>query len=239
MSKKRSPFQQYLQSSRTLHYGLTLTLPVLVLYELGIFFLFRGSYYELRNTGEVLLRHVFDTLGLTNIYILSALLTLIFLIVVIRGYRQERRVGIQANYVLYMLLESVFWGGLLYGVMLAYTQLPLQMVGLADKLANINLALGAGIFEELIFRMILITALLVILQKGLGFQTRSSEMLAIVISAIVFAGFHLFMEPFHFLIFMQRVVGGLFLGYLYQHRGYGISVYTHIIFNLLILAETW
>jgi len=239
MTSRKSPFRQYLSRSKTFHYGLILTLPALALYEIGIFLLFKDSYYELRNTGEVLLRQVFSSMGLDDIYVISAILLAIFLFIMIRGYRIEKAPGIQANYLFYMLCESLIWGALLYAIMLGYARLPLQILSFTEKMSNINLAVGAGIFEELIFRMVLISALMVVLKQGLGFGRRWVEPLGIVMAAVVFAGFHLFMEPFVFLIFMQRVIGGIYLGYIFQYRGYGISVYTHIMFNLLILAESW
>lgn len=106
-------------------------------------------------------------------------------------------------------------------------------------MANINLAIGAGIFEELIFRMVIIGALFVVFESGLRQAETVSGFMAILLSSLIFAAFHLFTEPFTVPVFAQRIVGGMFLGVLYSYRGYGISVYTHIIFNFLILAETW
>ena len=65
------------------------------------------------------------------------------------------------------------------------------------------------------------------------------QSVSIVLSAVVFAAFHLFMEVYSFPIFSQRVVGGILLGSLFYTRGYGISVYAHIIYNFLILADSW
>ena len=239
MTRSTSAFRQYLNSSRSIHYGLILTLPALAVYEIGIFLLFNDSVYELRNSGEVLLRQLFDTIGLTNIYVVSGILAAVFMVVMIRGYRIERAPGLKANHFFYMLLESLFWGAVLYLIMEGFARMPFQLLQLQEKIANINLAIGAGIFEELIFRMILISALLVILEYGLGQKGRWTESLAILLAAVVFAAFHLFLEAFLFPIFMQRVLGGIFLGFVYRYRGYGISVYSHIVFNLLILAGTW
>ncbi len=239
MAKKVSAFRQYLNSSRTLHYSLILTLPVLAIYEFGNLILFRDSFFELRNSGEILLRSFFDTIHLTNPYLISAILVGAFIVVMVRGYRIEKRPGIHANYYIYMLLESIFWGALLFTSMQLFTRLPLQILRLEDKLANMNLALGAGIFEELIFRLVLIGALMVILEQGLNIVGKWSVVIAIILAAIVFAGFHLFMESYQFPIFAQRILGGILLGTLYYFRGYGISVYTHIIYNFLILADSW
>jgi membrane protease YdiL (CAAX protease family) len=78
-----------------------------------------------------------------------------------------------------------------------------------------------------------------VLSHGLTFSANVSNATAILFAAIIFAAFHLFMEPYSLPVFAQRVAGGVYLGILYSFRGYGISVYSHIIFNFLILADTW
>lgn len=239
MTSRNLSIHQYFSSSRSFHYSLILTLPALAIYEFGILILFRDSFFELRNSGEILLWNAFTSLGLTNPYVVSSILIGIFLFVMIRGYQLEKKPGINANYFVYMLLEGVLWGGLLFIALQLFTQLPLQMFSFEEKLANMNLAIGAGIFEELIFRVILISALLVILERGLSLSPNRAFVAAIFLAACVFAGFHLFMELYSFPVFAQRVFGGVLLGALYQYRGYGISVYSHIIFNFLILAESW
>jgi len=239
MAKKVSVLQQYLNSSKSLHYSLILTLPALAIYELGILILFKGSFFELRNSGEILIRSFFDTLGLTNPIIVSAILLCLFAIIMIRGYKLEKKPGLHANYIVYMLLESMLWGSLIFIALQLFTQLPLQLITMEEKLSNINLAIGAGIFEELIFRLVVIAAILIILQRGIGLGPWVVIPSGIFISAIIFAGFHLFMEVYSFPIFSQRVVGGILLGSLYYTRGYGISVYAHIIYNFLILADSW
>ena len=138
-----------------------------------------------------------------------------------------------------MLIESMLWGAALFVALQLFTQLPLQIITFEDKLSDMNLAIGAGIFEELIFRLVLISAILVILQKGLSLNQSWSVPIAIILGSIVFAAFHLLMEVFTPAIFGQRVFGGILLGILFRFRGYGISVYAHVIYNMLILAESW
>ncbi len=239
MAKKVSALSQYLNSSKSFHYSLILTLPVLAIYEFGILLLFKDSFFELRNTGEILLRSFFEYLGLNNPIIVSSILLVLFIVIMVRGYKIEKKPGIHANYFIYMLLESMLWGSLVFICLQLFTQLPLQIVTMQEKLLNVNLAIGAGIFEELIFRLVLIGSILIILDRGIALDRRVSVPLAILLSAIVFASFHLFMEVYSFPVFSQRVFGGILLGTLFYLRGYGISVYAHIIYNILILAYSW
>jgi membrane protease YdiL (CAAX protease family) len=239
MAKKVTALRQYLTSSKSLHYSLILTLPALAIYEIGILILFRDSFFELRNTGEILLRSFFESLGLTNPLIVSVILMALFIVVMVRGYKIEKKPGIHANYIIYMLLESMLWGCFIFISLQLFNKLPLQLITMEDKISNINLAIGAGIFEELIFRLVLIGAILIILERGLSLTPRVAVPSAILLSALVFAAFHLFMEAFSVSVFSQRVLGGSLLGSIYYARGYGIAVYAHIIYNILILAYSW
>ncbi|NQV41246.1 MAG: CPBP family intramembrane metalloprotease [Candidatus Marinimicrobia bacterium] len=239
MARKVSPLRQYLNSSKSLHYSLILTLPAVAIYEIGILILFKDSFFELRNTGEILLRSFFESLGLTNPLVVSSLLLALFIAVMVRGYKIEKNPGIHANYIIYMLLESMLWGSIIFISLQLFTQLPLQLVTMEEKISNINLAVGAGIFEELIFRLVLIGSFLILLERGLTIRSRVAVPIAVLLSALVFAAFHLFMETYSFPVFSQRVFGGLLLGSLFYARGYGISVYAHIIYNILILAYSW
>lgn len=239
MAKTISPFNHYLNSSKTIHYGLILTLPLLAIYEFGIHVLFHENFFELRNSGEILLRSLFEYFGLTEPTIISGILVGIFLLVMVRGYRIERKPGLHANFFIYMLMESMLWGSMLFVAMQAFTQIPLQLITFEDKLATMNLAIGAGIFEELIFRVIVMSALIVIMERGLSVSRKWAVGLAILFSAGIFAAFHLLMESYSLPIFSQRVFGGLLLGTLYRYRGYGISVYAHVVYNFIVLAGSW
>lgn len=239
MSKRLSAFSHYLTASRSIHYSLLLTLPLLLIYEWGIFFAFRSQHYEMRNSGEVLLRSVLDYLGLSDPQIMGGVLFVLFLVIMIRGYLTERNPGYQANTFLIMLLEAPAWGVVLYVLLEGFSRLPLQLLTLNEKFINIHLALGAGIFEELIFRMVLIGGLMVFLKLITDRRGVRLESLAILLAAVGFAAFHLIVESFYVPLFMQRVLGGIFLGYVFQYRGYGIAVFTHVTYNLLVLSESW
>ena len=69
---------QYLRSSRKGIYGLLLTLPLLIIYETGVHVLFRHSTYEMRNTGDVMVRQIGGWLHRQNPWLVSALPILLF-----------------------------------------------------------------------------------------------------------------------------------------------------------------
>jgi hypothetical protein len=125
MAKKVSSLRQYLNSSKSLHYSLILTLPAVAIYEIGILILFRDSFFELRNTGEILLRSLFESLGLTNPLIVSAILLGLFIITMVRGYKIEKKPGIHANYYyLYAFRKYVVGFSYLYQPPTVYSATP-------------------------------------------------------------------------------------------------------------------
>ena len=101
------------------------------------------------------------------------------------------------------------------------------------------LAIGAGIWEELLFRLGVIGMVQMFMTKLMGYSGIFSVLLAIIISAVLFSFFHYlgpFGENFIFKSFFMRTLAGIFLGSLYLMRGLGIAVYTHIIYDIIIIS---
>jgi hypothetical protein len=100
------------------------------------------------------------------------------------------------------------------------------------------LAIGAGIYEELLFRLYLISGCVVLFADVIGLPRKSSLTLAIIIPALLFAGCHvrpIGAEVFEWAPFVCRVAAGLYLSAVYLSRGFGIAVGAHAAHNLLLL----
>ena len=105
---------------------------------------------------------------------------------------------------------------------------------------QVTLAVGAGIYEEILFRVILIAAI----GSLLGFIFQWNQVLrnwiAMIIAAGIFSSFHFigeFGDFFSFNIFMVRFFAGILLGVLYFVRGFGITAWAHAIYDLIILTR--
>ena len=60
-----------------------------------------------------------------------------------------------------------------------------------------------------------------------------------VIIAVIFSLFHYlgpFGDNFAYKSFYLRTLAGIFLGSLYMFRGFGITVYTHIFYDMFIIS---
>ena len=111
--------------------------------------------------------------------------------------------------------------------------------GLAVQLVS---GIGAGIYEELVFRLILISLLMLLFQDFLGVTRRNSILLSVVISAVLFsAHHHIFFingsftrgEAFVFGVFVFRIMAGIYFAAIFAVRGFAIAVGTHAFYDIL------
>jgi membrane protease YdiL (CAAX protease family) len=102
--------------------------------------------------------------------------------------------------------------------------------------------IGAGIYEELVFRLILIGILMLLLQDILGFGRRFSIAAAVLLSAFLFSvHHHIFFvngqlgtgEAFGWSKFLFRMLAGVYFAVLYALRGFGIAAGTHAFYDIL------
>ncbi len=114
-------------------------------------------------------------------------------------------------------------------------------------LADFVSGIGAGIYEELVFRLILICVLMLVFQDILRLPHKNSIVLAVAISAVLFSAHHhvdfitgkpnqadLF-DPAKFLF---RTIAGVYFAALFAIRGFGITAGTHAFHNIISISIT-
>ncbi|HUT60484.1 MAG TPA: CPBP family intramembrane glutamic endopeptidase [Phycisphaerae bacterium] len=100
--------------------------------------------------------------------------------------------------------------------------------------------IGAGIYEEFIFRMLLIGIILVILVDALGLDKHIVATVAVLLSAALFSLYHFPAEqlaghsPFPWKDFTFRALAGAYLGVVYIARGFGVCAGVHALFNVYV-----
>ncbi|MCK5944334.1 MAG: CPBP family intramembrane metalloprotease [Planctomycetes bacterium] len=135
--------------------------------------------------------------------------------------------------------------GLVYGVMLgpiasamtsSANRLLSASVSADDLVPNLVGSIGAGVFEELVFRLGLMSVLVWVGMRAVrewSLPRWLAGLFAVVVSALVFSWFHhLCGEPYDRGRFLFRTMAGVLLGLLMWGRGYGVCVYTHTVYNL-------
>ena len=144
-----------------------------------------------------------------------------------------------------MLLESIGFAVVLWLIarnfdhLLKMTGLPLNQIeaGLTFRTpagAQLIGYIGAGLYEEVIFRLGLFSLLLLLLRLVL-LPSLIAVPLAAIVGALVFAAaHHIHGEPIEPLHFLFRGFAGLFFTGLYVFRGFGIAVGAHAGYDILV-----
>jgi membrane protease YdiL (CAAX protease family) len=103
------------------------------------------------------------------------------------------------------------------------------------------LSLGAGIYEELTFRLILMTVLMLLFADIFRLQRFWASLLMVSISAVMFSLYHyLGHEPFVWQSFVFRTVAGIYFAVLFLTRGFGVTAGCHIAYDMIIVAlQAW
>lgn len=245
LALKAMSLSEYLSASRQARYSVTFALPLLLLYEGLTGLLPSSALGEVRNGADVLLKTVFVALGGRNGVTAFGLALLLAGAWAVWQDRQRHPGPMRAGVLAAMLLEALVYAALFGFVVAALTAALLGGgAGLAvvrgqprqalPMDAQLVVSLGAGIYEELLFRVLLVSGLLGLATllrwpRALGLTT------AIVGSAVIFSAFH-YVGPlgdtFGLASFTFRAVAGLVLSGLYTARGFGITAWTHALYDV-------
>lgn len=243
----------YFTASRAPRYSLVFALPLLLAYELlAALIAGPGSGAQIRNGADVILRELaVAAVGARGPLVLMGS------IILLSGWlawRDIRRGGsVHGRVFAAMALESTLLAlafGLVIGTMtvrllgslhaLALPPLAQASTSILDMswAMRLMLSLGAGLYEELLFRVLLVGALAAGARSLLGFSRGSAGVLAAVIGALAFSAFHYvgpYGEPLQLQSFTFRAISGLAFSALYLLRGFGITAWTHALYDILIL----
>lgn len=228
----------YVRLSRTPLYSLIFILPLVALYEALAVMVNWASPLELRNAADVLLRQFLELFGLSAPYVMGVVFAAGAGVTWFWQRRQFGTTRVAVGYLAGMLIESMVWAVFLLLALNVADQF-LMITASDTVLRTAFLAIGAGIYEEGVFRLILITALVTFFQRAMDWRRPIAWALAVGLAAILFALFHYLGaagETFAWNSFGYRSVAGVILGLLFISRGFGITVYAHTIYNLLVLG---
>lgn len=234
--------KDYLTRSRAARYSILFALPLLVLYEASSLVLNGSPIAGVRNGADVMLKALFVGLGGRNgLLVFDVLLLGAGAVLVWRDMRRAREPLVGRTFAL-MGLESALYAAVFGVVVGSLTSLLLGMPRLLDVgAASLDLptrlvtSLGAGIYEELLFRVILTGGLLALLHGAFAVRRGAAAPLAVVLSALIFSAFHYvgsLGDTFTVQSFAFRWVAGLAFSGLYVTRGLGITAWTHALYDI-------
>ncbi|HET9012875.1 MAG TPA: CPBP family glutamic-type intramembrane protease [Gemmatimonadaceae bacterium] len=204
----------------------------------------RASGGVVRNGADVVLTGLFS-------WMLGPRGPLVFMALVIGGavwliVRDRRGGPVRASTLAAMLGEAVVLA-LLFGIVVGTvtTQLVRPLRALAasggldgNVLARLTLSLGAGLYEELLFRVVIVALLANGFRLLFGVSRVAAGVGATVIGALLFSAFHYvgpLGEPMRLESFVFRALAGLAFSGLYLTRGFGITAWTHALYDVAVL----
>jgi hypothetical protein len=96
--------------------------------------------------------------------------------------------------------------------------------------------IGAGVYEEFLFRLILFMGLSFLLNDILGLRDRAAYLLMVVTSGLLFSLYHYWSPTEHFVfrIFAFRALAGIYFGVIFIVRGFGITCGSHCAYDIII-----
>ncbi len=234
----------YWQLVRAPRYNLVFALPLLLLYELLAFSLSQDAIAGVRNGADVLLKSMFIAMGgRWGLVVFGVLLVGGGAIRVAKDMRDD---GPPRGVIfLWMGAESIGYAMLFGGVTSMLTALVLgQWSPLAvgpfdqfDLATQLMISLGAGLYEELLFRVLLVGGLAMLARKAFGWQPRSAGLFAVGVGALIFSLFHYigpYGDPFELPSFTFRAIAGVLFSGLYLLRGFGITAWTHALYDVFL-----
>jgi len=236
------PLANYWSQSRRPLTSLFLAAPLLLAYELGLIFLDRN---DVANGAEALLNWFLRLLGF-SIYFLLPGLTVAILLAWHHLLRQPWRVSHRVLAI--MVVECGLWAvGLwlvwqLQMIVVQTIQLdarPSVTASLGDlhsRLGKIAGYCGAGVYEELLFRLIFLSAVIALL-RWLHLSRRESVIVGIGLASVVFSAAHYigpWALPFDLATFIFRCIAGAYFALLFRYRGFGIAAGAHAGYDVLV-----
>jgi len=159
---------EYFANSKTVEASLISVLPLVLLYEALAFSLNAGFAGDIRTGVDLLLRNKLIQLGLPASIAFYLLIVAILVILIRReGWQFYRKVSVSR-------VTLTAFEGLLYGAFLGLTVKFIAGDLLSSNwqvtsgrfIESLTVNLGAGVYEELLFRLMVITAIIQLFSKS-------------------------------------------------------------------------
>lgn len=235
-SKRKPPPDRggYFFLSRQPWQVLCFLLPFIIAYEIGSVVFLSSPSGEITRTVSAhrIMSSAFDMFGAAGIHIPAVTIVVVLLCwQLMVGGSWKIRWGVLAG----MAAESAIWTFPLL-VLVALLKSPaFAETGASDPQtwsvgARFTISVGAGLYEELLFRMVAIAAAHFVMVDLLRASPRVGAVSAVLIAALAFGFYHADTGPL--LLF---AAGGAYFGTLFMMRGFGIVVGTHAVYDIIAL----
>ncbi|MDR0361624.1 MAG: CPBP family intramembrane metalloprotease [Planctomycetota bacterium] len=250
--KPPGKYQGYLEQSSSPLTCFFFALPLFLVYHGGLWWM--NSFTDLRwaNAADIAIAEGLNRLGMAGPLLSFLFVVMTFLVIHALSGKPWVRPGALTLFL--MIFESfvfalpVFMLSRLVLHVLDSVRLSAAVAdGGISWQANLILSCGAGVYEEFLFRLVLMGLIILFLARALWFKGRWVYVFAALVQALVFsASHHLPGSPeaimgfadFHAYlpVFVFRTVAGLYFAFVYLERGFGIAAGSHAAYDLLVMG---
>lgn len=235
-NKTESGARSYWSESRRLSMGILLLLPLAAIYQVGIV----ESGSEVRNLAELWLTQFISAAGVPAAHLVNGLL---IGTIVMALFKLDRDGSVCGWFLVIMAMEGILYAaGMFRGLNLAATTAhhyltEVLTVGDLGR-TSVLVAVGAGVYEEIVFRLLLLGGGAALLHYVFQWNRAACMCLMLLVSSGLFSLAHyvgMFGESPSMFTFLFRGLAGLVLGTIYILRGVGIAAWTHAGYNVMVL----
>jgi hypothetical protein len=223
-------FRGYLKETKRPVYSAALILPFLCVYHAGTFVL-RTTHI---NGADALIIRILSLFSVHSMLGSALVLLVCFTVWQLRSRASWK---IRPVLLLFYFLESACFAlVLLFSFGWLNAHLTLAMQAARGGLSDLVLYCGAGIYEELVFRGLLLGILIAVMRLILPRQ-KAAATAAILLGALLFSIFH-YTGPsgdaFSVGSFIQRTIAGLYFSILFVTRGFGVTAAAHALYDIFL-----
>ena len=222
--------EKYWVQSRRPVVSLVFIAPLLAIYEAGVLI------WGVQNGADAWMRQFLDLMGFSQ----HLLLPLLTVCVLLGWHYLSHEPWRFSPGVLSPMVAECFLLAICLQVVLVFQGTLLLSTGQASGpsiAAKMVGYLGAGIYEELLFRLILLSATVWLIRRWWTAQNMSL-VLAVLVSSLIFAAAHYVGhagDVFHWFSFLFRFMAGVFFSILFIYRGFGIAAGAHAAYDILAM----
>jgi len=207
--------------------------PLLLVYEAAVIF------SPVSNGVDFVSRNLFVLVGDSkqNYLIVHLILAVVYVVYLLFRRRQGK---LKTAAFFPMLLESAVWalaiGSLILFVMRDLLHIDPRLA-IGDAAQKVVLALGAGVHEELVFRLGLCAGGAALL-KTAGVRHGIAMVLAFAVSSAAFSAAHhvgALGDPWALGVFVYRLLAGLIFASIFYFRSLAHAVYAHALYDIYVM----
>jgi hypothetical protein len=218
--------------------SLMLVFPLFLVYQVGVL-----AIPQVYNGADLITSQLLRLLHgqLAYYLLLNGALTVVFLILLaVLRRKNEFHPRMFIPVLVESALYAVTMGSLIVFVMQNVLHVDPRLAVAPEApgpLAKVVLSFGAGVHEELVFRLMMVPGFTALFEKVIKLRRWIALTLAFLASAVLFSAAHHVIggEPWRIGVFVYRLLCGLVFATIFQTRGFAVAVYTHALYDVFVL----